>query len=259
MGRRVVSKKACLACRVSRMGECAGHRTIDFTGRRFTRLTALRFVGLVGRNMQVWRFACDCGTEKDLRLDRVLRGEVASCGCIRVGRGMSEHDAFWSRVDKSGDCWIWKGTKSGTQGYGLFKHGRIRIRAHRWAFEKSTGTTAPDGMMVCHRCDNPGCVRPDHLFLGTAADNTADMMAKGRHKTVPLPRHFGDDHWTRRMPGLLKRGENHHNAKLTEERVRRIRALRETGMTHKAIAEVVGCDKGSVGAILRGAAWSHVH
>ena len=90
---------------------------------------------------------------------------------------------FWLKVAKSDGCWEWTAGRS-TGGYGQFKlyiNGRHRtINAHRagWLLFKGP---IPDGMEVCHRCDNPPCVRLDHLFLGTISDNARDMVAKGRH------------------------------------------------------------------------------
>jgi hypothetical protein len=91
-------------------------------------------------------------------------------------------DRFWSRVAEGepDECWEWIGAR-GPQGYGMFQV-KIRMarRAHRISYELAHGPI-PEGMQVLHRCDNPPCVNPAHLRLGTARDNTYDMLAKGRH------------------------------------------------------------------------------
>lgn len=96
---------------------------------------------------------------------------------------------------------------------------------------------------VLHRCDNPPCVRPDHLFLGTQADNIRDMRAKGRG-------HDGS--------GGGQVGSQHHAAKLTEADVVEIRRLRASGLLHREIAERFNMSRCQIGDIARGTAWSHV-
>jgi hypothetical protein len=168
---------------------------------------------------------------------RPLTGEIRICACgcgesfaVRrkypVQRFMARHngrrpdipfaDWFWSQVDKTGDCWLWKGGRS-IQGYGDV---RIDPRgpttpAHRVSYELTYGPLGP-GMLSCHHCDNPPCVRPDHLFAGTVPDNNRDCWAKGRHKITGA----------RRM--------NTYNAHLTPDLVREIRARFKNGSTNKA-------------------------
>lgn len=85
---------------------------------------------------------------------------------------------FWTRVEKTGNCWIWTGRTLPT-GYGRFWLTGREVYSHRFAWEMAHGAI-PVGMSVCHTCDNPSCVRSDHLFLGTQKDNMADAKAKGR-------------------------------------------------------------------------------
>lgn len=94
-------------------------------------------------------------------------------------------DRFWSKVDMSGNCWLWMGGKT-SRGYGNFSVGPAESRklfmTHRVALALS-GETDIAGMEVCHHCDNPSCVRPEHLFIGTKSDNMRDMRNKGRGNT----------------------------------------------------------------------------
>lgn len=91
--------------------------------------------------------------------------------------------SFWACADCAGaGCWEWSGLRS-ARGYGRFGHDSRR--AHRIAWELTFGPV-PDGLLVCHTCDNPPCIRPEHLFLGTDADNARDMVAKGRGRYGPL-------------------------------------------------------------------------
>lgn len=90
---------------------------------------------------------------------------------------------FWSNVDQSGSCWVWLRSRSGGRmGYGRVQfRGRLEV-AHRVAWTLAIGPI-PEGLFVLHKCDNPPCVRPDHLFLGTAQDNSRDRDEKGRHRS----------------------------------------------------------------------------
>lgn len=87
-------------------------------------------------------------------------------------------DRFWARIEKTDTCWNWTRGKT-KSGYGQMSvHGR-KTHMHRFSYELHFGTI-PNGLLVCHHCDNPSCVRPDHLFLGTDADNARDKVLKGR-------------------------------------------------------------------------------
>lgn len=93
-------------------------------------------------------------------------------------------DRFWEKVKKGDGCWEWQGAKD-DEGRGYI--GRAPIQPRRAApvsWEMANGVPVPHGMHVCHKCDNPSCVRPDHLFLGTPKDNMQDKVQKGRHPTT---------------------------------------------------------------------------
>ena len=145
--------------------------------------------------------------------------------------------AFWVMVDMSGDCWEWRGHLD-KDGYGRLSRrhlGRKReLRAHRVAWELRFGSVTPD-QLVLHRCDNRRCVRPDHLFLGSHADNAHDRARKGRK-------------------GLIGR-KKEKNAKLTAAQVAEIRRSADAG---RILATRFGVSTQNIYAIRKRLSWTHI-
>lgn len=121
---------------------------------------------------------------------RLANGQLA----VGVGEGGGPtvlHPAFWNKVRKTADCWLWIATCSGV-GYGQFTVGRKSVGAHRFSWELHHGPIPP-GLFVLHHCDTRHCVNPDHLFLGTPGDNARDAVRKGRFFAPrPTLRRFTD-------------------------------------------------------------------
>lgn len=184
---------------------------------------------------------------------------------------------FWQMVNQHGDtpphcpelgpCWLWTGNKS-TKGYGQFSAERRSIRAHRFSWELHGGMI-PEGLKVLHKCDNPPCVRFDHLFLGTTKDNTQDMLAKGRANKVtgknhwmnkyPERRPYGDRNPMHLHPERIARGEERPGAKLTEIAVQEIRSRYAAGgITQKALAQEFNVHVMLINGVVNRKMWTHV-
>jgi hypothetical protein len=143
------------------------------------------------------------------------RSQNAHLGVLEA---VTNVEAFWSRVDVGNEdaCWNWTGPKT-DRSYGLYAPlPGVLLRAHRVAYALHNGGI-DDAMLVCHRCDNPSCCNPKHLFLGTNSDNMRDMVAKGRNNSI--------------------NGERNPSAKLTAEQVR---AIYLDPRTNRQIAEAYG-------------------
>ena len=144
-------------------------------------------------------------------------------------------ERFILKVQFGNDCWLWTGTRM-TNGYGVILDNGKPVLAHRASYGLFRGAVPAD-MFVCHHCDNPPCVRLDHLSLGTQQDNMRDTVSRGRHV----------------------RGDRVGTAKLTEAAVLEILQRYGTGgVTQKALAAEFGVRQSQIQAIVNGRAWKHV-
>ena len=161
-------------------------------------------------------------------------------------------DRLLSKVVREGDCWLWQGA-SVPRGYGVMRFNGRQTYAHRVSYQLHVGPIPP-GHFVLHRCDVPACCNPAHLFTGTPAENTQDMLAKGRHRTRP-PTGDRNGNRIRAKRGLTLRGDQNPRTVVTTDVYREITRLRGQGLIQREIAERVGVSRSHIGNILRGATW----
>lgn len=136
-------------------------------------------------------------------------------------------------VDASA-CWEWTGYRN-PKGYGMIRVGHRMELTHRVAYRLAHGEFDP-ALRVCHACDNPGCVRPDHLWIGTDADNVKDRDAKGRTGTRPT-------------------GTEHHRSRLTADAVR---LIRQSDMSLRELSHLLGVSRAAISHVRAGRCWRHV-
>ena len=162
---------------------------------------------------------------------------------------MTIEQAFWPHVQKGDGCWLWMGSLA-CRGYGHIEFSvpvKRQMGPHKASWIIHFGEPS-QGMCVLHKCDNRACVRPDHLFLGTLADNVQDMVQKGRHS----------------------RGVDQHNAKLTEDQVRAIRAEYKRGRPGNSVAGIqdgsltylakkYGVSFYTIQSVINRRTWAHIH
>jgi hypothetical protein len=165
---------------------------------------------------------------------------------------------FWELVAirSDGECWEWQG-RLNWSGYGILCMGKRcnptfhEERAHRFCYRIHNALSkVPKGLHVCHRCDNPKCVNPKHLFLGTDLDNMRDKCRKGRQPK--------GEEYAKRLREWIPRGSRRSNAKLTETDIRTICEMRERGMFYKDIAKHFGVHKQTVCSAALGRTWKHI-
>lgn len=141
---------------------------------------------------------------------------------------------FWARVNKTEECWLWEGPRNHF-GYGLFAFARQTLATHRVSFELAYGPI-PSPLFVLHKCDNPRCVNPEHLYLGTQLDNMRDRQSRTGYP----------------------QGIKHHMAKLTENEVREIRRLYADGTSQISLAEQFNSDQTNISMIVNRKTWRHI-
>lgn len=146
---------------------------------------------------------------------------------------------FFAKVVKTPGCWLWSGAKL-ESGYGVFKGDGMRL-AHRISWAMHNGAI-PNGLFVLHKCDNPSCVNPDHLFMGTHTDNMQDMLKKGRKSLV------------------RKTGEQNGNSILNAAQVVEIRKIAAAKtMPHRAIAAQYGVSIHLIRKVVYREVWKHIY
>lgn len=143
-------------------------------------------------------------------------------------------------------CWIWQGSTS-IKGYGQVAYKGRPHTVHRLMYQLKVGDTG--SLFCCHKCDNPPCCNVDHLFLGTAADNSNDKIAKGRHKCCPIG--------FKKKPNQIARGERHGFAKLADEQVLEIRRLYPS-VNGVELAKMFCVGHTLIYSIIHGRKWKHL-
>lgn len=159
--------------------------------------------------------------------------------CVRKRTNVSTlAERFWSKVliiDDADSCWLWQAGSFGVERYGAFWTGERNEGAHIVSYKLKNGPV-PDGLFVLHKCDNPPCVRPSHLYVGTPQQNMTDKSNRGR---TPL-------------------GEAHILSKLTSDDVLRIRETCQAGQSQRSVARKFGIGQTQVWRIVNGESWTHL-
>jgi hypothetical protein len=159
-------------------------------------------------------------------------------------------ETFWANMNKEGECWEWQRYRY-RNGYGYVCWRGKKYLTHRLAYQLTFGLI-PSGLWVLHRCDNPPCCNPTHLFTGTPKDNTRDALRKGRMAT-------GDRCAARLYPERRPRGSKVGTAKLTDQQVREIRNKYAAGnVFQRQLAAEYGVCRPQISAIVTRTQWAHL-
>lgn len=179
---------------------------------------------------------------------------LAAAARARVWPSVESKLETLSIPEPNSGCVLWIGAIN-EFGYGSARHKGKSWPAHRLSWTVTHGPI-PNGLHVLHRCDNPPCINPAHLFLGTHLDNMRDMKAKGRF--IPAPKRTGESHYTKLKPHLIRRGEQAPSARLSEAQALDILRLCAEGVPQSRIAQQFGLIQQTVSDIRRGKRWSHL-
>jgi hypothetical protein len=206
-------------------------------GQIFGKLTVIRMEK--GKNL----CRCECGNEKLILSCDLIRGKYVTCGCEKHTISNIPYDDRFKkklysriRIDANG-CWNWLGSKT-KEGYGTVAYRGRAKKATRMSWVMTYGEI-PDDLLVCHKCDNPSCINPQHFFLGTDKDNTHDSIAKGRKPGFPV-------------------GQDRPQSKLNDEKVKMIKILIQNGVSVRKIARDYGMGATTIRHIKTGRCWKHV-
>lgn len=207
---------------------------IDIIGKKFGKLTVKKIGESRGKSTaEFWLCKCECGNDHTVSSQHLRLGQVKSCGCWfeKPEQVLLDEakDRFFQNIEKTATCWIWKGVK--IDGYGIMFH-KKPVKSHRFSFEIHKGKIDKN-KLICHHCDNPSCVNPEHLYQGTPKDNSQDAYSRNR----------------------MVVGEKHHYSKLKENQVKYILDCEERGID---LANKFNVSEDTISRIRNKKSWKNV-
>lgn len=180
---------------------------------------------------------CSCGTSRLARASRLVSGGSQSCGC-KGQRHLALPVLERYAPDLNSGCWLWEGALGDAMGHGVVWSGGRGVYAHRYFYEQMRGSIPP-GLLALHRCDVACCVNPDHIYIGTQAQNNKDAYDRGRNK----------------LPTVQTRGNGFARSKLSPEKVRLIRQSTETDLV---LGRRLGVTDAAIWAVRNRRSWAWV-